>query len=450
MLDKTYDFSSGKRAHTYYGGSDRKFGIIINGNTYMIKFSEDHAKKSDVSTSSVNNVISEYISSHISQSIGLPTHETVLGTYDNELVVGCKDFRDKNGLQIVEFAEYIRAKYDSKDVKRVVNLNQIYETIKDPHNDLSESLQQESIKRYWDTFVVDALVGNFDRHIGNWGYIIENNIPRLAPVYDYGSTLLPQASDQGCASFIDDEYKMMERCLVFPSPALFISDEKQGKPGYYDILSSNYDLNCTEALLRIYPNINLNHINAIIDATPYITDSRKSFYKEYIKYRYENIINRAYLRCLYKEYDNESISRLKAGHQFSVSDLKEFLFDREVYKKYFITNEYYLNKAINEKDESKSTDLIWQQRKLMEYFGLYSSAAMKAILSDPEKYVNVEHPADIQISSKYNEITYIERGGDNEYNDDYENKKYDEYNEEFDEYEDDYNKELYNNDRDER
>ena len=30
---------------------------------------------------------------------------------------------------------------------------------------------EETIDRFWDMFIVDALIGNFDRHGGNWGFI---------------------------------------------------------------------------------------------------------------------------------------------------------------------------------------------------------------------------------------------------------------------------------------
>ena len=53
------DFSNCKRAHVTYGGSDRKFGVIYNDEVYMLKFSENHAKRTDISTSYVNNAILE-------------------------------------------------------------------------------------------------------------------------------------------------------------------------------------------------------------------------------------------------------------------------------------------------------------------------------------------------------------------------------------------------------
>ena len=40
----------------------------------------------------------------------------------------------------------------------------------------------------------DALLGNFDRHNGNWGILVdeESQTAEIAPVYDCGSCLYPQ------------------------------------------------------------------------------------------------------------------------------------------------------------------------------------------------------------------------------------------------------------------
>ena len=341
-MDRTIDFTNCKRAHINFGGSERKFPVVYNDDIYMLKFYENHVKKHEISTSNANNPISEYISSHIASSMGLPVHETVLGTYKDEIVVGCKDFRKELEINI-EFSEYVHAKYDSKDIKRIIRLDQIYGSLKDPINDFSEELQKQSIKRYWDTFVIDALVGNFDRHTGNWGYLSSNNILKIAPIYDFGSTLFPQLSDQGCQEFINNQYALLERCLVFPSPSLVITEKKVGKVGYYDMLSSNYDTNCTKSVLDIVPKINMYRISNIIDETPYISDIRKAFYKKIIKFRKEIILDRAYTRCYFKDYDLGALNRLKDGHQFNVSDLKCFISERNQSEKRFEENNIILS-----------------------------------------------------------------------------------------------------------
>ena len=47
---------------------------------------------------------------------------------------------------------------------------------------------------------------------------------------------------------------------------------------------------CNKALLRIFPKINLEEINSIIDKTPFISDIRKEFYKKIINMRYTKIL----------------------------------------------------------------------------------------------------------------------------------------------------------------
>ena len=387
-MNNILDFSNCKRVHTYYGGSDRKFGVLYNNEVYMLKFSENHSKRSDISTSYVNNVVSEYISSHISASIGLPTHDTLLGLYKDEIVVACKDFRQNQSIQNVEFAEYIRSKYDSKEVKRLIKLNQIYETLKDPENDIPLELQEASVERFWDTFVVDALVGNFDRHVGNWGYLVEGNNIKLAPIYDYGSTLFPQLSDEGMESIMTNDFEIAKRCLVFPSPSLAITDEKVGKVGYYDMLSSNYDKNCTKAVLKIVPKIDMNKITDIIKNTPLITNTKKSFYTTILNARKELIIDRAYLRCFNHNYDKDALNRLQTGKQFSEKDLTQYFKEREVAKVNFKNNKLSLEKmqSIDFIMENIKNPLQYQkdisvlqakQLQLSEQFGFNVSDILK-------------------------------------------------------------------------
>ena len=322
-MDQIVDFTDCRRVFRSLGGTDRKFEVEHDGKTYMLKFSENHAKRTDISTSSVNNVVSEYISSHIASAAGLPVHNTLLGVYRDEIVVACEDFRQPDE-ENMEFREFVRAIYEPKDVKRVIRLDQIYATLAD-RNIFSEELEEQSIKRYWDTFVVDAFVGNFDRHIGNWGYIVKDNQVSLAPAYDFGSTLLPQLSDDGMDAIMDDSFEMCKRCLVFPSLAFYITSEKAGKIGYYDIMSSDYDENCTKAVRRMVPGIRMDEVGYIIDNTPFISDVRKEFYKKYLQLRKKLLLDRSYMCCANCWFDSEALERLRHGIQYSDEMLRQDL-----------------------------------------------------------------------------------------------------------------------------
>ena len=316
------DFSTCTRVFRSYGGSDRKISVLYDGSVYMLKFQESHEKKSDISSSYVNNVTAEFISSHISKSIGLPTHDTILGMYKGDIVVACKDFREKNQSEI-EFSELIHSVYDSKDIKRIPMLSQIYSSISDPINALPDNIQKASIKRYWDMFVVDALVGNFDRHMGNWSYLTDGKDIELSPIYDYGSTLFPQLSDEGAKEFLQDDFRLLERCFVFPSADLCLTREKNGKVGYYDMLNSGFDENCSKAVLRIVPKIDLSIIDRIIDDSPFVSENKKLFYKKIIGLRKELLLDIAYQRCKNKDYDKEALFRVENEQQYTSSLLRQ-------------------------------------------------------------------------------------------------------------------------------
>ena len=64
------------------------------------------------------------------------------------------------------------------------------------HQFVTEKKELEAY--FWDMFVVDALIGNWDRHNGNWGFLYsqEKDELELAPIFDCGSSLFPQVDEE--------------------------------------------------------------------------------------------------------------------------------------------------------------------------------------------------------------------------------------------------------------
>lgn len=59
-------------------------------------------------------------------------------------------------------------------------------------------------------YIVDAFLGNFDRHGANWRFLKKNNKYSLAPIFDNGSSLFPQMIDENEMKLIisnEDEIK---------------------------------------------------------------------------------------------------------------------------------------------------------------------------------------------------------------------------------------------------
>lgn len=290
-----------------YGGSDKKFGIYYQGQPYMIKFQgKKEEKRNEMGAYSINNCISEYIGSHIAQSMGIPAHDTLLGFYGKEVVVACKDFCKPYQVS-QEFAQYMRMKYYSSEIGRLPKLEQIYDVINSI--EALQPIRDEAIERYWNTFIVDALTANFDRHKGNWGYLADKNNGQisLAPTYDYGSTLYPALSEEGMSKTIKNPKEICERIYVFPTAALLVNNKKVT---YHDMLLSGYDQNCSKAIRTMVPKIDIAKINNIIDETPLISDAQKKFYKTMVHFRKQFLLDKAYECAIAREYDENARRRI--------------------------------------------------------------------------------------------------------------------------------------------
>lgn len=294
-MNPIIDFTGCPNGFREYGGSDNKISIEYQGNKYMLKLPEKSEKVNDLQTSYANNVFSEYLGSHIIASLGLPVHETILGLYNGKPAVACKDFTG-DGYRLQEFSWMMRSFYDKSQIGRIPTYNQLYEVIK--QHPMLANVKDCAIERYWETFIADALIGNFDRHKGNWGYLVNETTKdvKLAPIYDCGSSLYPNLSEDGMKRILADRQEIEVRMYKFPKAALNRNENphKENKWGYYELIASGYDRNCTKAFDKIYNNIDLKGIHDIVNNMPFISDDRKQFYNQMLDYRKEYILDRSY------------------------------------------------------------------------------------------------------------------------------------------------------------
>ena len=276
----------------YYGGKNGgKICIIYNKENYMLKFpsmKDTFINEHEYS----NSCISEYISCNILKTLGLNVQETILGTYkinnNEKIVVACKDFTS-DGTIFKQFAELKNSQIETSKNGYGTELSEIIETIE---NQLIYDVKKLK-DFFWDMFIADSLIGNFDRHNGNWGFLINENQKKIdiAPIYDCASCLYSQLTDENISKIINDEEEMNARVFVFPTSALKLNDKKIN---YFEYINSVKNEDCNNALLRIFPKIDIEKINNIIDETPYISEIRKEFYKKILKMRYEKILKHSY------------------------------------------------------------------------------------------------------------------------------------------------------------
>ena len=284
MIDFTNAVQKNK---TYAGANGGKISVLYNGEQYMLKFPPFPTINKEMSYT--NSCISEYIGCKVFESVGIPVQETVIGTYTSKgkekVVVACKDFTSQ-GITLQDFASLKNRIIDSERNGYGTELADILSTI-----DEQTAMDSETLKtRFWDMFIVDALIGNWDRHNGNWGFLYNNATDEvtLAPVFDCGSSLYPQADEDLMKKILSDKNELNHRIFDIPLSAVTYNGKKIN---YFKFLSEGKFPDCNKALKRIASRIDMKKIYEIIDNTPTITELQKEVYKTMLTARKERIID---------------------------------------------------------------------------------------------------------------------------------------------------------------
>lgn len=279
------DFTNCERlpGRAYNGANGKKIAVRYDGDVWLLKFPPSMAEK-PTTLSYSNSCYSEHLASTIANMIGLKSQETCLGTFTNgktKTVCACRDFT-ADGKQLYDFCSIKNTVIDSETNGTGTELDDVLETI-----ELQSFVDPVELKaHFWDMFVVDAFLGNFDRHNGNWGFLVDpvTRKAEIAPAFDFGSCLLPQADDDIMRRVIDDKTELAARIYNFPASVL----KQEGKKiGYVEFIVQNRDGVLAPSLKRIVPRIDIAAISAFIDDTPLMTDLQRQFYKTYLAARYE-------------------------------------------------------------------------------------------------------------------------------------------------------------------
>jgi len=197
------DFDEGVEQPNKFLGSEKKTTILLNNRVYMLKYPDPiRGDKSKYAVSYKNNHFSEHIGSSVFSSCGFDTQETVLGYFTDyngkrKIVVGCVDFTQDGSVlyEMKKLANQIISS-DDKISATIEHVNLII-------NDLPFIKDKTGvIQKFWDMFVVDTLIGNGDRHYGNWGLLEKDGDLKFAPIYDCGSSLGAMLDDAEMSNII--------------------------------------------------------------------------------------------------------------------------------------------------------------------------------------------------------------------------------------------------------
>ena len=275
----TIDFTDCHRLKKGYPGAGcKKLSVEYNGEIYMLKFPGAVHQYSG---------ISEYIGCHVYESIGLRVQKTVLGTYRTSpdktwLVAACRDFTSV-GVILQDFASFrnqvlISSCFADSNERSTIEMIFKKENIID---------QQILRQRFWDMFIVDALICNENRTSENWGFLYNTNSDKLtlAPIYSCGRCLYPQADEKDIKNALLNPEELHRHVRSLKSAV----KENGEYISCFDYIKSMRNADCTQALKRIYPRIDIKAIHGIVDGTPYISVQRKVFIKAVLETSYNEL-----------------------------------------------------------------------------------------------------------------------------------------------------------------
>ena len=279
------DFTNAIEEFNNYKGSEKKKTLIYDNKKYLVKF-PDPIREKNKNVSYINNAFSEYIGSNVFKIAGFKTQNTVLGKYEykckEKIVCACEDFTDNENV-LYEFENLALSANPDKKIE--TELDDIMEVIEE-----SKMIDTRETKiKFWDMFVIDSLIGNTDRHNGNWGFLLNKNTGKIefSPIYDCGSCLNPMLEDKEIEQINETELKNLAincySCLK----------ENGKKINYMSYIKQMKNEDCNDAIKRVFGNINIVKIKEFIDNVECMSNIRKEFYNKIIEQRY-GIIKKVY------------------------------------------------------------------------------------------------------------------------------------------------------------
>lgn len=298
MILREFDSYETVIGRMYGGATGSKIAVKFRDKVWMLKSCQNLKLKEyhNVEISYANDPVTEYIGSHIYGLVGIPVHETVLGLYHGKLSVLCSDKAFPN--KLYEFREF-RNNLMCPDIVQSssgmsTELSDIFEIIeKFPY------LDKESVyTRFWQMFVIDALIGNTDRNNGNWGFLLKDNKFELYDVYDCGACLNNKRSE---AQMLEDIKSGRLESIAFNYTFNYRENKKRINP--FKFIERHLDNPYIRETLDLINNIDFNDIEKLLNSLrPVITETQENWYCSILRLRYDRL----------KDLSNKRLSTLKS------------------------------------------------------------------------------------------------------------------------------------------
>lgn len=264
-------------------GAEPKVWIEYNNQKYLVKFPK---LKDNVETDSVK---SEHLASSFINLAGGKSHKT---SYIENFEISEGEFKEavlcKDLISEYKYDRMVTFKENTSSISTDIKkhdyfVSDIIYIFKHIHNIDFEEVKND----FWEMIIFDAILGNTDRHSGNWSIFYKNGKRGLTPIYDNAASLLPRAMRM----MYGNEYEWLKtRTLVFPNSKIMLDDKEHRKEriSYIKLINSGL---IPEKLLNKYKNLDIDYVlNKLKENNDWLSKKDWLFYYKIIKLRYLVII----------------------------------------------------------------------------------------------------------------------------------------------------------------
>lgn len=256
-----------------YDGTTLKFGIRVAEEDFIVKKNTNAF------------LYSEYVGSRFIAGLGLPVQEVWLGYYKNDLVFISKDFSVKGFSQFQSFKD-IRQSKELDLSSKFYTFDDIFRLV-DYHTKISSENKEKIKLQFWKMFLCDAILGNRDRHHGNWGFLWTKDGYIPAPIYDTENALFSDV----------DFFNIKDKHYFIDNPTSLFRN-KVSKIKYTSVFNNlkSYPLLLQEVRqIREnfgYLGIRSNIVNVVDEVSKIIPKRYGDFYVAVVCMRYLRLIER--------------------------------------------------------------------------------------------------------------------------------------------------------------
>lgn len=275
------------RNNKAYNGTTEKFGITIHNTDYIVKLPK---QAEDLS------IYCEHIASTFIRKLGIPCHETYLAVYHGRVAVVLKDFT-KPGSTLHSFKDTKQSSEDTDINTKEYTYDDVLYLI-EKHLKMTDTDKNNAKIHFWNMFICDAILGNRDRHWGNWGYLSIENSYKPAPLYDNGACLYPNVN-KVIHQYINEDTRyrfLYDRVFTFPASLLKIKKPDRTYRTNYAEMFRDLNINKTFASQTAWIKNNFTYktifriIRDIVSDINSLNEIYKRFYVEIVTLRYMCIV----------------------------------------------------------------------------------------------------------------------------------------------------------------